>query len=183
MHNLSGSGSLDFANGRLKGIDFGKVGRAIQGMLGAKGPSEAFTDYSALDASFRIANGVLSSGDLKLQSPLIETTGSGTVDLGNRTIDFRIVPTASASFGGGKTVKIGVPFNIQGPWKHVRTKADVGSLVSGVIDNLASGKAPFKGLLGGKPDAKPLAPTDPNAPKKKKHKNLDEALKNMLGIH
>ena len=76
-----------------------------------------------------------------------------------------------------KNSTIGVPFRITGPWRHLHYKADVERLVNGVIENLEAGRAPFKGLFGA--DTETAAPPDG----KKKHKNLGEALKNMLGIH
>lgn len=167
MHGLTGKGSIALRDGRLRGVDLGAVARAIQQILnGAVGPGN-FTDYSALSGSFTIADGVLTSNDFHLKGPLLETTGAGSVDIGGRAIDFRIVPVV---------LKLGLPFRIKGPWRHVHYTADLKGIVAGVLGNLESGKAPFKGLFGrsSKPDA--------NAPKKK-HKSVGDALKNMLGIH
>jgi AsmA protein len=167
MHGLTGKGSIALRDGRLRGVDLGAVARAIQHILnGAEGPG-SFTDYSAMSGSFTIAGGVLTSNDFHLKGPLLETTGAGTVDIGGRAIDFRIVPVV---------LKLGLPFRIKGPWKHVRYAPDLTGIVAGVLGNLESGKAPFKGLFGH--SSKP----DPNAPKKK-HKSVGDALKNMLGIH
>ena len=175
MGGLNGSGSIDFRNGRLRGVDLGAVARAVQHLLGSSIGDGSFTDYSGLGASFTLANGVLDNRDFHLAGPVLQASGSGQVDIGNRTIDFRIEPKATATFGHEK-LAIGVPFRITGPWRHLRYKADVERLVNGVIENLEAGRAPFKGLFGA--DTKQAPPGG-----KKKHKNLDEALKNMLGIH
>jgi AsmA protein len=167
MHGLAGKGSIALRDGRLRGVDLGTVAHAIQRILnGAIGPG-SFTDYSAMSGSFTVAGGVLTSNDFHLKGPLLETTGSGAVDIGDRAIDFRIVPVV---------LKLGLPFRIEGPWKHVHYTPDLKGIVAGVLGNLESGKAPFKGLFGR--SSKP----DPNAPKKK-HKSVGAALKNMLGIH
>jgi hypothetical protein len=108
---------------------------------------------------------------------VLHASGAGTVDIGNRTIDFRMVPATTASVAHEK-FDIGVPFYISGPWRHLRYRADVESLVNGVIQNLEAGRAPFKGMFGKPAGEKPESPES-----KKKHKNLGEALKNMFGIH
>ncbi len=175
MHGLNGQGSIAFRDGRLRGIDFGAVARTALTMLGDTVKPDAFTSYSAVSGSFAVTKGVLTNKDFQLIGPVLKTTGSGTVDIGNRSIDFRILPRADAIIAKQK-LSLGVPFRIKGPWKHVRYTADVAGVLQGVLDNLETGKAPFKGLLG------PSKPQDPNAPKKK-HKNIGDALKNMLGVH
>lgn len=175
MHGIKGNGAIAFQNGRLRGVDLGAVARTIQSFLGAAINPGSFTSFSTMSGSFVAANGVLTSNDFHLTGPVLDTTGNGTVDVGNRTIDFRIVPKATAVIAKQK-LSLGVPFHIRGPWKHVHYNADISGIVNGVLDNLKSGNAPFKGLFG------PSQPKDPNAPKKK-HKNIGDALKNMLGIH
>jgi AsmA protein len=130
-----------------------------------------------MGASFTLTGGVLNSNDFHMSGPVLHASGAGNVDIGNRTIDFRIVPATTASVVHEK-FDIGVPLHITGPWRHLRYKADVESLVKGVIQNLESGRAPLKGMFGKPADDKSQSPDG-----KKKHKNLGEALKNMFGIH
>jgi hypothetical protein len=127
-----------------------------------------------MDGTFAVTHGVLTSGDFRLAGQRLSMTGSGAVDVGSRAIDFRIVPKAPASIAHQKLI-IGIPFRIRGPWRHVHYTADVFGMVRGLLENLEAGRAPFKGMFAGsspKPDDK-----------KKKHKSVDDALKNMLGIH
>jgi AsmA protein len=100
-------------------------------------------------------------------------TGAGAVDLGNRTIDFRLVPRASA-----RGVNIGIPFRVKGSWDHVHYAPDLSGVMNGVIQNLESGKAPFKGLFGGGHKKQ-----DQDGQPKKKKKSVGAVLKNMFGIH
>jgi len=172
MHSLNGTATLALRKGRIEGIDLGAAARTIQSLLNdTVGPGN-LTDYETIRADISMADGVLETHDFDLRGPLIQMSGAGTVDLGNRRIDFRLVPRATAAVAG-KPLTLGVPFRVQGPWSHVRTKADVGSLADAVARNLAAGRAPFKGVFG------PAG----QGPKKKKHKSLGDALKNMLGIH
>lgn len=163
MHTLGGSGSIAFRDGRLKGVDLGAVARSIQFVVGGATGQGAFTDYSRMSGSFALTGGVLSSKDFQLVGPLVQTTGSGSVDIGNRSIDFKIVPKAVASIAKLK-LSIGVPFHIKGPWRHVHYTPDLVGTVGTILENLD--------LFG---HAKP----DP----KKKRKSPTDALKNMLGIH
>lgn len=176
MHNLTGRGSIDFHDGQLRGIDLGAVARTVQALLGGAIHPDAFTAYGTMKGNFTVANGVLTNTDFQLTGPVLHMTGSGAVDVGNRTIDFRLIPQATAMIAKQK-LSVGLPFHIRGPWKHVHYTPDVAGVVGGVMDNLKNGRAPFKNLFGGN-----KAPKDPNAPKKK-HKNIGDALKNMFGIH
>ena len=160
MHGLSGGGGIDFRDGRLAGVDLGAMARTIQAMLGAVEGRGAFTDYSTMQGHFTLANGVLDAQDFALDGPLIRTTGAGTVDVGNRSIDFRIVPQLAK-------VKLGVPFRIEGPWRHVRYRADLSGLAQSLLD-----------ALRGKPKPQGQPPQ-----LRKKHKTMEQAIKNMLGIH
>ena len=167
MRALSGKGSIDLHDGRITGVKMDAVARTIQAVLNGAEGRGAFTDYASMTGTFALTDGVLASNDFQLTGPLIQMSGAGAVDLGNRAIDFRVVP---------KIAKLGVPFHIKGPWTHVHYAPDLTGLVSGVLNNLASGKAPFKGLFGSSSKAPDNAP-------KKKHKSVGDALKNMFGIH
>jgi len=177
MGGLNGTGSIDFRDGRLRGVNLGQVARTIQNLLGTNVSADPFTDYANMGASFTLANGILDSNDFHMAGSVLHASGAGTVDIGNRTIDFRIVPATTASVAKEK-FDIGVPFHITGPWRHLHYRADVESLVSGVFENLTAGRAPFKGMFHKSGDEKPQSPEG-----EKKHKNLGEALKNMFGIH
>lgn len=173
MRALSGAGSIAFRDGRLRGVDLGAVARTIQRALGAAADPDAFTRYSEMGGSFTVADGVLANRDFHLTGPVLRMTGIGSVDVGNRAIDFRIAPQATASLAD-HNLTFGIPFRIKGPWRHVHYIPDVAGIVKGVIANLEAGRAPFKGMFGGS--------SNPDTPKKK-HKSIGDALKNMLGIH
>ena len=174
MRGLNGKGSIHFHDGRIRGVDFGAVARAIRSLLGSAISTDAITQYKTMDASFTATQGVLTSQDFRLDGPLISAAGAGTVDVGGRAIDFRIEPKATASIAHQK-LTVGIPFRIRGPWRHVHYTADVQAIVKGVLENLETGRPPFKGMFGTHPK--------PDDRKKKKHKSLGDALKNMLGIH
>ena len=84
--SLSGSGRMNFTNGT--------IGSARLAPLMKMGPlmSEEITrheiEYRSLSASTTIARGVLRNSDLKLVGPRLSATGSGTLDLEPRHIDY-----------------------------------------------------------------------------------------------
>lgn len=141
MHALSGKGAITGTDGRFRGVNLGLVARTIQKLLGGKATGTvASTPFAHMGASFVIDRGVLTTKDFRLTGPSVQMTGSGRIDVGNRTIDFRLVPSAA---------HIGVPFRVRGSWDRVHYLPDVGSILGGVMKNLGSGRAPFKGLFGG----------------------------------
>ncbi len=97
MGGLTGKGSIDFRDGRLRGVNLGQVARSIQHLLGTSVNADSFTDYTDMGASFTLANGVLDSNNFHMAGPVLHASGAGSVDIGNRTIDFRIVPATTAS--------------------------------------------------------------------------------------
>ncbi len=175
MRGLSGKGSVVIEHGSIRGVDMGMVARTVTTILSAGATAtSAATDFDRFGGSFTIANGILTNKDLKLSSSFINMTGAGALDLGNRTIVYRIEPKASIG-GKLKLLDVGVPFAITGPWRHVRYVPDLAGAVTGLIGGLLStGTAPIAGLLDGLagPPAKP----------KKKSKSVGDTLKGMFGI-
>lgn len=171
MHGLSGKGAIAGANGRFRGVDLGRVARSIQSILGGDATGNlASTEFSTMNGTFTIANGVLSNNDFRLVGPAVQVTGGGRIDIANRGIDFRIEPKAGAA-----GFSVGVPFRITGSWDHLHYMPDLADIIGGVVDNLKNGRAAFKGLFGGGGQQN-NAPQDQ---KKKKKGNLLDA----LGIH
>ncbi len=176
MHALSGKGSIGAGQGRIRGVDLRAVARTIQIVIGSGATGEvASTDFHDMGGNFVIAHGVLTNKDFHLSGPLLSMTGAGDIDIGNRSLDFRVVPKAGV--GGQHGPGIGIPFHIKGSWDHVHYAPDLSGVMKGVMQNLENGKAPFKGLFGGS-----NKPQDQGGVKKKK-KSTGDVLKNMLGIH
>jgi AsmA protein len=166
MHALSGKGFISASHGRFRRVDFGRVARSIQTVLGGGATGEGTaTDFHTMGGTFAIASGVLASNDFQLAGPVVQMTGRGQIDIGERTINFRLVPSAAV-----QGVSVGIPFRVHGSWDHVRYAPDLADIVGGVVQNLESGRAPFKGLFGGR---------DKNG----KKKNVGDTLKDMFGLH
>lgn len=168
MHALSGKGVISANQGRFRRVDLGLVARSIRRVLGDGATGEgAATDFHTMHGSFVILNGVMMNNDFGLAGPVVQMTGRGQIDFGERTIDFRLVPAASV-----QGVSVGIPFRVYGSWDRVHYVPDVADIVSGVVQNFQNGRAAFKGLFGG------------NGRKDgKKKKNVGDALKGVFGLH
>ena len=185
MHTLDGKGVVVLSNGQIHGVSLGDIAHTVEAVLhGSAISDEALTSFRTMGGSFAIAQGVLETQDFHLASSVLTANGEGQVDLGNRTIDFRIVPRAvlqqpdqrAGDYGedGGGRYGVPVPVHIQGPWGHIHFGANFSSVFTGVLQNLESGRAPFKDLFGH---------TEHRQDPGKKRKSVGDMIKNMLGIH
>lgn len=123
MRSLSGSGRLALGKGELRGLDIAGMLRNLDPNFVGEGQR---TIFDSLSASFGMDGGVLSNDDLALKAPYVTATGSGTVNLGARSLDYRLRPTALAAADGSGGIM--VPLLISGPWADPRFRLDLESL-------------------------------------------------------
>ncbi len=86
------------------------------------------TIYDAITASFVIRDGVLQNDDLLFKAPLATAKGKGRVDIGAKTIDYRVEPVALAKADG--TGGIAVPIIIKGPWADPSFRPDLAAIAA-----------------------------------------------------
>lgn len=159
---LAGKGEVKFTNGSIKGVNVAQLVRTV-----LQGPSTGWqsgggqdTDFSELGGTFTITRGILTNNDLKLLSPLVRVAGSGTADLPNRSLNYRVEPKLAATLqgqGGTDAKGIEIPIIIDGPWSAPRFRPDLQSMLKNpqqTLDQIKSlkgesGKEMLKGLLGG----------------------------------
>lgn len=125
MRSLSGEGSIAFGQGEILGLDL--VGMLRNLDLNYVGEGNR-TIYESITGRFTIQGGVLRNDDLRLASPLVTVTGSGTVDLGRQTQDFRVVPTALTGADGTGGVR--VPLIVGGSWFAPTFRLDLEGLAA-----------------------------------------------------
>jgi AsmA protein len=123
MSSLEGDGSLELGQGELRGLDIGGMLRTLDAGYVGEGQK---TIFDGLAGTFTIADGVLSNSDLKLVAPYLTASGAGELGLGDRTIDYRLRPTALAAEDG--TGGVMVPLLITGPWAAPRFQLDLESI-------------------------------------------------------
>ena len=115
MSSLSGSGSLSTGRGTISGIDLDRV-------LRSGDVSGGTTIFDATEASFSIADGVLSNDDLEMRLASITATGEGTVDMGQQRLNYLFTPVALKDDEGRG---IAIPVRIRGPWASPQILPDL----------------------------------------------------------
>jgi AsmA protein len=136
VETLSGKASFTVADGALAGWSLPQaIGAVRRGRIGAPEKSASQTEFSELAGSARIDSGVAHNQDLRMTTPLARITGSGTVQLAERQIDYvlrpKIVVSVEGQEGAQPAAGIEVPIRIQGSWDEPHVTADL----SGVVRN------------------------------------------------
>jgi AsmA protein len=163
---LSGTAKLALRDSGLKGVNLGELLRKAKSLRGSNPPPEQGanpaerTDFTELEASFVIKNGIAHNEDLSAKSPLLRLAGSGDIDIGANSIDYLVkasVVASSAGQGGKELAElrgVTVPVKITGPLDAPRFRADLGAAAGDAVRQRAEEKLKervqdrLKGLLG-----------------------------------
>lgn len=104
---LNGKAGLKLQDGAVKGIDIAGTLRGakdklntLKGKSSVAGDKSKQTDFSEMQASFNIKNGLAHNDDLSMKAPLFRITGSGDIDIAKETLDYVAKPTVVASLKG-----------------------------------------------------------------------------------
>jgi AsmA protein len=143
--SLDGSAKLNLKDGAVKGIDVAGLLRKVKSLGKSEegsADSKEKTDFSELNATFQIKDGVAHNKDLDLKAPLVRVTGAGAIDIGNSTMDYTVkaAVVASTKGQGGAGLEqlsgLTVPVKLSGPFDALKYKVDYGA----VAGNLAKSK-------------------------------------------
>lgn len=163
---LHGRGRMSLTEGVLKGVD---LAAAIRNALAGGGAAGGDTQFSDISGSYTIANGVVRNQDLNITSPVLQVAGTGTVNLPDKSVDYRLVPRVAPALQGKaipKELAEGkVAVLVRGPWNSPSYSPDLSGITAQQLDKMV-GKQ-LGGLLGGEKSGKDeeLAGTPPPAPK------------------
>ena len=140
VQNLDGRGQATFVDGAIVGINLAAMVRNVAtAFQGGAGGEERKTDFAELSGTFQINDGILTNDDLWLQAPVMRVAGSGRLDLPQRTVDYRVEPTAATTLegqGGEREVAgLLVPVIVRGPWDDLSFTPDVGDLARRALEN------------------------------------------------
>lgn len=102
---LNGTAAVNLADGAVKGIDIAGTVRDVKNKFNFSGNTlgadqRKKTDFSAMKASFKIANGVAHNDDLDIKSPLLRISGNGDIDIGSEKLNYTAKPTVVSSLKG-----------------------------------------------------------------------------------
>ncbi len=183
VSTLRGDAKVKFANGAIRGINIARLVRTVKTAIvnGWKKAPREKTDFAELSASFRIADGLARTNDLKMLGPLVRLSGTGEADLLRRKLDFRIEPKIVATLKGqgGKEQLSGlpVPIIVKGPWDNPKIYPDI----KGILDDPKAAYANLRelaGQIGGKRGEK-IVDKAAAAVKTQKKKLLQKAKKTI----
>jgi AsmA protein len=154
MSNLNGTAFAVFEDGAIRGLNVAQMIRSLTSnpLSGWQESREQTTDLTQLSASFRIEQGQATSSDLNLVGPLVKMTGTGTVDLGRKSLAFRVEPklvmTTEGQGRAADPVGFGIPVAIDGPWTGPRIYPDMAGMLDNPDAAYAKLKDMGKGLFG-----------------------------------
>ncbi|MEM7721891.1 MAG: AsmA family protein [Pseudomonadota bacterium] len=120
MSSLEGTGSVNFGAGAILGLDIAGMIRNLDASFQGEG---ARTVYDSITASFAIAGGVMNNDDLVLDAPWGGVTGSGTVNLGAQTVNYRMIPGVLRGADGAADIQ--VPILVTGSWASPSIRPDL----------------------------------------------------------
>ncbi len=180
MRSLSGNGALKLGAGELQGLDLVGMLRNLDASYQGKG---AKTIFNAITATFTIKDGVLQNDDLLLKAPLATASGKGSVNIGARTLNYRITPTALAAADG--TGGYSVPVIITGPWAHPKFRPDLKALTQGKLQGAidagrANAKRRVEDAVGKALGVTPPPPGEQISPQEALKRKLEDAAKRSL---
>ncbi len=156
MNSLSGEGRFAFEDGAITGVNLAQVIRTVQQGLQSGSIPSGFaeaqqTDFTALTGTVDIENGLAQNLDLTMLSPLLRVEGTGSVNLAEQAIEYRLTPRAVQSLtgqGGDLNLEgVGVPIVIRGGFNDVSVSVDFAA----VARDIARARAGT--LLGGEAGA------------------------------
>jgi AsmA protein len=149
--SLNGKGEFLLRDGAIKGIDLAGMVRNVKAAFGlAQAGERPRTDFSELISPFTIADGIVTTRQTALTSPLVRLLAAGEANLVDETLDFRVEPRFVATLKGqGDTQErkgIAVPLLVRGTFSSPTFQPDLKGMVEkglteGLLPTLEKKKA------------------------------------------
>jgi AsmA protein len=132
--SLNGKGQFLLRDGAIKGIDLAGMVRNVKAAFGlAKGGERPRTDFSEFIIPFTITDGIVTTTQTALTSPLIRLLAAGKANLVDETLDFRVEPRFVATLKGQGDTKerkgVAVPVLVRGTFSSPTFQPDLKGLV------------------------------------------------------
>ena len=132
--SLNGDAVIRIQDGKIEGVDLRKIvneTRALADQLRGKPArvtpkSSDTTEFSQLNATVQVANGIATNNDLALEGALLRATGKGAADLGKERLDYALKVTLSED-PGKKGVT--VPLRVSGPFSALDYQVEWGEVL------------------------------------------------------
>jgi AsmA protein len=137
IETMNGKAEMSMASGAVVGFSLPKLLQGIgQGRIPQieRVPTDK-TDFSEFAGSASIVNGIAQNQDLRITTALARITGSGTINLPQRSLDYMLKPKLT----GGQTIQIGqtslnvgsveVPVRVTGTFDKIAVAPELGNLL------------------------------------------------------
>jgi AsmA protein len=156
--NLEGTASLLFQDGELRGLNIPQMLRSVLETIlsGWQTTGSDRTKFRTFTASFRIKDGQARTEDVRFDGPLVRVIATGTANLIDQTLDFRLEPklvtSAGAQGSSADGASLGVAVLAKGRWSNPQIYADLPDILSnpaGALGKLRAGEKGLPGMLGG----------------------------------
>lgn len=138
LRTLTGNLEFHVDDGALEGADLWYEIRRARALLKQQSPPERtgpeHTPFTALSATGKLSNGVLSNDDLRVAMKYLQVTGHGTADLPAGTLDYHLdalvlkIPEENAT-DTQDIVGLKVPVQVSGSFASPKVRPDVGALL------------------------------------------------------
>jgi AsmA protein len=127
MHTLNGTGKLNAANGALTGINVEQLLRRLERrpLSGGGDMRSGRTPFDTLQIALKIANGLATVEDARLDSASVRLALTGTSSISARDLDLHGTATLVATNDAG----FELPFVVHGPWDDAIMLPDPQSLI------------------------------------------------------
>ncbi len=132
--SLNGDATIRIQDGKIEGVDLRKIvneTRALADQLSGK-PARVTpkttdtTEFSQLNATVQVANGVAANNDLALEGPLLRAAGKGIADLGKERFDYALKVTLTED---PAKKGVTVPLQISGPFSAPEYRVEWGEVL------------------------------------------------------
>jgi AsmA protein len=149
---LNGTARVNLRDGAVKGVDIGAIINKARSALGSQ-PAQAAdgskerTDFSEMNATFVIKNGVAHNEDLDVKAPLFRVTGAGDIDIAKSTINYlaKAAVVATTKGQGGKErddlAGLTVPVKLSGPLDGMKYEVDYRAVAGNLAKSKIGGQA------------------------------------------
>lgn len=138
ISSLAGKGEIKLSDGTIRGVNIAQIVSSAKAMVTGVDTSSEKTNFSELGGTYTIAQGIVKNDDLIMKAPLLRLKGAGTVDLPNRYVNYRLIPTVVATMqgqGGKDKTGLDIPVMVEGNFEKLKFTPDLASIVQDTLKN------------------------------------------------
>ncbi len=138
VSSLNGKGNIKVNDGEIRGVNIAQIVSSAKAMVTGVDTSSEKTNFSELGGTYTIAQGIVKNDDLAMKAPLLRLKGAGTVDLPNRYVNYRLLPSVVATLqgqGGKDKTGLEIPVVVEGNFEKLKFTPDLASVAEDALKN------------------------------------------------